>query len=298
MKITQIHPQGYCGGVKAAIEKVLQEKKDHPQQQMTILGALVHNRYVSQMLADQGIETLESKNQTRLELLDQIEGGTVVFTAHGIHPDVRKKASEKGLQILDASCPFVLSTQKVIEQKRKEGYTIFYIGKKDHPEAEAAMLDDHVFLIETVQDIPDQISEPVFVTNQTTMSVLEIAGLFDEIRTRYPNAQFHDEICNATRIRQQAVLDLKGSDVDCLIVVGDPASNNTRKLAETGRQAGVRRILQIENASQLRADDLSEIQHAAITSGASTPQSLRQEVFEKAEKIAKETDAAAFSQQN
>lgn len=278
MIITEVTPQGYCGGVKAAIEKVQNYKKHHPDQPVTILGALVHNRHVSEMLAAQGIQTLEKKGASRLELLDEIEKGTVVFTAHGVHDDVRRKAEAKGLQILDASCPFVAGTQKIIQQQRKTGASVLYIGKKGHPEAEAALLDEGVYLIEKEEDIPAGLQGSVFVTNQTTMSIMETQSIFDAIRCRYPQANFHDEICNATRVRQQAVLGLQGKGIDALVVVGDPSSNNTRKLAQTGIAAGIPHIFQVENARDIDPELFKGICHAALTSGASTPAALKDEV--------------------
>ena len=148
------------------------------------------------------------------------------------------------------------------------------------PEAEAIYsTSDKVILIETENDIPNNIHTPIFVTNQTTMSVLEINTLFQAIRKVYPNAQIHDEICNATRVRQQAILDLKDSDVDTLIVVGDPTSNNTQKLAAIGKTAGIQTVLQVQDLQQLDTTSLKESKHIAITSGASTPTYLMEQIY-------------------
>lgn len=285
MSVFEVKPQGYCAGVRQAIEKVLTYKKEHPSETVIVLGALVHNRHVSAMLENAGIVTLEANGKSRMELLDTVDAGTIVFTAHGVSPALRHKVQEKGLKSFDASCPFVLSTQKIIQARRDEGYTVFYIGKKGHPEAEASMLDEKVLLIEKEEDIPERIEGKIFVTNQTTMSILEIQALFDAILSRYPNAQIHDEICNATRVRQQAVLDLQGKGIDTLVVVGDPSSNNTRKLAATGKQAGIGRVLQIEEAGDLSSDDFSADEVIALTSGASTPGYLREEVLERLRQI-------------
>ncbi|EJW92259.1 4-hydroxy-3-methylbut-2-enyl diphosphate reductase, partial [gut metagenome] len=149
---------------------------------------------------------------------------------------------------------------------------IFYIGKKGHPEAEGATFrQENVYLIETIADIPSGIDKPIFVTNQTTMSIVDLQELFDEIKRRYPHAVLCDEICNATRVRQKAVFDLAKQDIDLLIVVGDPASNNTRKLAQIGKNAGILNVIQLEDASQLLPETLKGIHRVAITSGASTP---------------------------
>lgn len=279
MEIISVTPQGFCGGVKRALDLSLALRKENPDEKITVLGSLVHNKYVNEMLSNAGIGIVEGKGLTREQLLDQVDEGIVVFTAHGVLDAVRQKANEKGLKCVDASCPFVLSTQKLIAQKLSEGYYILYAGKKGHPEAEAALCDpDHMCLIEKAQDIPEGITQPVFVTSQTTMSVLELKDLFGEVLERYPDAVIHDEICSATRIRQEAVLNLKDTGVDALIVIGDPSSNNTRKLAQTGRKAGIGKIFEVESVQDLKAEDLKGCRKVAVTSGASTPGFLKDEV--------------------
>lgn len=280
--VIDVPVQGFCGGVSKAIQTVEKALHSDCPRPISVLGSLVHNQYVNQALADQGVQVLEAKGKTRLELLDQISSGTVIFTAHGISQAVRDKAAQKGLHIIDASCPFVLSTQKVIRQKLDEGCTIFYVGKKGHPEAEGAVGEDsRIFLIEKAEDIPDGIENEIFVTNQTTMSVLDLSKLFDQIAKKYPEAEFCNEICNATRIRQNAVLDLASQNIDVLVVVGDPASNNTLKLAETGRKAGIPGIIRVESAADLDEGLLGSARRVAITSGASTPAFLKDEVVKK-----------------
>ncbi len=278
--VTKVKPQGYCGGVLKAIQTAKECRKQNPDTPITILGNLVHNSYVKKALELYNLKTIDDASKTRVELLDQIQEGIVIFTAHGVSQEVVTKAKEKGLQIVDASCPFVLQTQKIVKDKLKQGYTVFYIGKKGHPEAEAIYSTSHqVKLIETEKDIPVLIQTPIFVTNQTTMSVLEIKDLFQAIRNIYPNAQIHDEICNATRVRQQAILDLKDSTVDTLIVVGDPSSNNTQKLADIGKTAGIQTILQVQDLHQLDTKAIQNAKHIAITSGASTPTYLMEQIY-------------------
>lgn len=282
-EIIEVRVQGFCGGVAKAIETARSALKDGSPQPVSVLGSLVHNRFVNEALEKEGIRILEAGNRTRLELLDEIDKGTVIFTAHGVSNEVRRKAAAKHLHVIDASCPFVLSTQKLIEKKLHEGSTVLYCGKKGHPEAEGAVgLHSNVHLIETEDDLPAFLDGPVFVTNQTTMSVLDLQNLFEAIQTRFPQAEFCNEICNATRIRQQAVADLKDAAVDLLVVVGDPASNNTRKLADTGLKAGIPAVIQIESAAALDREEIRlavrRAKRIAVTSGASTPSHLKDAV--------------------
>lgn len=283
--IIKVSPQGYCGGVLKAIEIAKQTRNQFPTTPITILGNLVHNEYVKKALSLYQINTIEDPKKNRMELLDEVQEGIIIFTAHGVSKDVQKKAQDKGLQIVDASCPFVLQTQNIIHQKLEEGYTILYIGKNHHPEAEAIYtMSDKVHLIQPNDLIPDDLEEPIFVTNQTTMSIMDIKDTFHSILNQYPNAEIHDEICNATRIRQQAVLNLIHQNVDTLIVVGDPTSNNTKQLANIGKQAQIPQIIEIQDVSQLQVEQLKKGSTIAITSGASTPTYLTEQITTYLEK--------------
>lgn len=283
-EIIDIPVQGFCKGVIKAIEKAEQTINDPScPKPIYVLGSLVHNRFVNEQLQSEGLIILESSSQTRLELLDKIDTGTVIFTAHGVSQAVRKKAQEKQLHIVDASCPFVLATHKLIDKKLEEKASIFYCGKKNHPEAEGATQGrENVYLIETIQDIPKGVQGKIFVTNQTTMSILDLKALFQAIKKKYPQAQFCDEICGATRVRQKAIQDLANQEIDLLIVVGDPHSNNTQKLVQIGQKSHIPHIYQIESVEDLKEeDDLFQAKRIAITSGASTPAYLKDEVIKK-----------------
>ena len=181
--IITVKPQGYCGGVLKAIEVAKKTRIQYPYQKITILGNLVHNQYVKKALQYYSIDTIEDKTKTRVELLDEIHEGIVIFTAHGVSPKVYEKAKEKGLVLVDASCPFVLQTQRIVKQYLDEDYTIFYIGKNKHPEAESIYtMSEHVYLIEPHKEIPDISTSKIFVTNQTTMSIYELKDTFDKIK--------------------------------------------------------------------------------------------------------------------
>ncbi len=278
--ITMVHPQGYCGGVLKAISIAKQSRKDYPNETITILGNLVHNQYVRQALEYYKIHTIDNKNKTRIELLEDISSGIVIFTAHGVAKEVYAKAKEKNLKIIDATCPFVGQTQKIVNEKCKEDYTILYIGKYKHPEAEGIYLHNPQVKLIQDENIPDVDNDKIFVTNQTTMSMLDIQNIFEKIKKKYPHAIFHDEICNATRIHQQAILDLKGKGFDVLIVVGDPTSNNTAQLSNMGALAGIPTILKAQTVKDIDLDSLENGSKIAITSGASTPTYLTNQIYE------------------
>lgn len=281
MEIIQVTPRGYCKGVTRAIALAKKTAQEHPDTPIYVLGMLVHNAYVMEALKQLHIQPIDDKTKTRMELLDEIDHGVVIFTAHGIAPQVKEKAAAKGLICVDASCPDVVKTQDIVQKALWEGKEIFYIGKKHHPEAEAVIsMSTHVHLITDSQDIPKlSQSTSIFVTNQTTMSIFDIDILFKEIKHRYPAAVFCEEICNATRIRQQAVADLKNQDIDVLYVVGDPHSNNSNRLAAIAQDAGIPKVFLIDDVNGVQEQHLHNAKRVAITSGASTPTYLTAQVI-------------------
>lgn len=281
MEIITVNPRGFCKGVVKAIMIAKETAKQYPDQKITILGELVHNRYVVNALKDYRVDTIESKGQTRFDLLDQVNEGVVIFSAHGISANVIEKAKQKGLITVDASCEDVISTQNLIQTYLNQDYTILYIGQENHPEAEATcdINRERVIFIKDFNAINalNVQAERIFVTNQTTMSVLEIKDMLDAIKQKYPQAIISDEICNATRTRQEAILKLE--DIDCLIVIGDPQSNNTKMLARIGSNKGIKYVYQIENVTALYDKNIGQYNRVAITAGASTPSYLVNQVI-------------------
>lgn len=279
MEIIKVIPRGYCKGVVRAINIAKQTAQQFPDQKIYILGMLVHNTYVIESLKQYNIVTIDDKTKSREELLDQINEGIVIFTAHGISPIVKAKVQAKGLHCIDASCFDVLRTQEIVEEKRSEGFEVLYIGKKHHPEASAVCEhDQHVHLIEQEHDLTLlENYQKVFVTNQTTMSFNDVKHLFDAIQKKYPHAIISDEICNATRSRQEALLQLK--NVDALIVVGDKASNNANRLAQIAREQGIQNVYLIDDVNELDIAHLLSFNKVAITAGASTPTYLINQVI-------------------
>lgn len=281
MEVIKVTPRGFCKGVTRAISLAKKIVQDHPNEPIYILGMLVHNTYVMQALQQLHIQFIHDSKKTRMELLDEITKGIVIFTAHGISPQVMQKAKKKGLKCVDASCPDVVKTQEIIMEQLKQGYEILYIGKFQHPEAEAiCSMDSHIRLITKKEDIPlDLKDKKVFVTNQTTMSILDIEDIFSHIKKLYPNMICCEEICNATRIRQEAVIALKDQHIDLLYVVGDIYSNNSNHLAKIAKEQGIAQVYLIDSVQDIQSQQLHKVQRVAVTSGASTPTYLANQVI-------------------
>ncbi|MBR0419670.1 MAG: 4-hydroxy-3-methylbut-2-enyl diphosphate reductase [Erysipelotrichaceae bacterium] len=281
MEIVKVIPSGYCKGVVNAIRLAKQTRTDNPDEKVYVLGMLVHNSYVSEELSALGIVTLDDSLKSKEELLDEIDEGIIIFTAHGISQKIKDKVIAKGLKYVDASCVDVLKTQNIIKEKLKEGYDVIYFGKKKHPEAEAVIsISDHIHLVTNEEDLKDlEIdNDKIFLTNQTTMSYLELKDLIEKVKEKYPDTVVQKEICNATSSRQEAIYKLENCDL--LYVVGDVKSNNTNKLVEVGKRHGIKKVLLIQNYKDINDEDLIGTDKVCVTAGASTPPSLIKEVID------------------
>lgn len=280
MEIKKVVPSGYCKGVVNAIRLAKKTREENPDEKIFVLGMLVHNSYVSKELADLGIVTLDDSFKSKAELLDEINEGIVIFTAHGISDAIKEKAKAKGLRYVDATCVDVLKTQNIIKDYLDKGYEVIYFGKRRHPEAEAVLsISDKIHLVTDEKDLKElQIdNDKVFLTNQTTMSYLELSDLMNSANEKYPGIVIEGEICNATSSRQLAVSGLE--DCDLLYVVGDIKSNNTGKLADIGRKKGIRKVFLIQSYKDIDHEDLKDVNMIYVTAGASTPPKLIDEVI-------------------
>lgn len=278
MKVIKLTPQGYCYGVVRAINIVKKAILTEPKP-IYVLGDIVHNKLVSKSLENINIITIEAKNVKRLDLIDKINKGTVIFTAHGVSPLVFQKAIDKGLNILDATCPEVTSTQNEIKKYLNLGYKIIFIGKENHPEAEACTYidKDNTIFISNIDDFDkyQYNHNKYYIAYQSTLNINDTRKisnyieniLYDKVIVNQSN------VCEATLFRQEAVKNIEG--IDFLIVVGDESSNNSNKLVEISNVKS-QRILQI---SDLDLNQLKNYSTVAITSGASTPTALTKHII-------------------
>ncbi|MFS0635853.1 4-hydroxy-3-methylbut-2-enyl diphosphate reductase [Mesobacillus foraminis] len=281
MNVIKISPRGYCYGVVDAmvIARNAALDKNLPRP-IYILGMIVHNKHVTDAFAEEGIITLDGSN--RKEILEKVNEGTVIFTAHGISPEVREIAARKGLVAIDATCPDVTRTHDLIREKVQEGFHVIYIGKKGHPEPEGAVgvAPDKVHLVETLEDVESLAlpADKLIATNQTTMSQWDVADIMSKVTEKYPEVEVHREICMATQVRQEAVAE-QAKAADVLIVVGDPKSNNSNRLAQVSEEIASTRAYRIADISELDLAWLEGAETVAVTAGASTPTPITKEVI-------------------
>ena len=285
MEIKRIIPSGYCKGVINAINIVKKTKEKYPDEKIYVLGMIVHNSHVVSSLNKLGIITLDDNSKSKEELLDEIKKGVVIFTAHGISDKIKEKAIKKGLICIDATCVDVLKNKELIKSYLNKDYDILYFGKDKHPEAEAILsISDKIHLISNEKDIDNLniTNNKIVVTNQTTMSYLELDDLLKKVKEKYPNIIIEKEICNATSSRQKALSEIKNGEV--LYVVGDKKSNNTNKLVSLG-QKNFKKVYLISDVSMINKKDLININKVYVSAGASTPPHLIDEVIEYLSKL-------------
>lgn len=282
MEVIKISPRGYCYGVVDAmlLAKEAAANLNLPRP-IYILGMIVHNKHVVDAFDEDGIITLNGED--RLEILKGIDKGTVIFTAHGVSPEVKRVAKEKGLTMVDATCPDVTKTHDLIRDNVAEGYKIIYIGKKGHPEPEGAIgvAPNDVILISSIEEAEElQLdTTQILVTNQTTMSQWDVKDIMNKILKKYPSAEIHNEICLATQIRQEAVAE-QAKEAGLTIVVGDPKSNNSNRLAQVSQEVAGTPAYRVADVTEINLEWLNGVHKVAVTSGASTPTQVTKEVIQ------------------
>ena len=281
MKIIRLNPSGFCGGVNKAL-KILDEilLDSTTPKPIYLLGSIIHNSIIIDKYTSNGVILIDDPNKTRLELLDNIDNGTVIISAHGVSPKVYEKCKAKGLNIIDTTCSNVSIIHKRITDKLNNGYTCLYIGNKKHPECEGVLgIDSSIILLSNIDDVDNlNISnDKLYVTNQTTLSLLEIEDIYNKLKNKYPSIIIDNKICLSTTLRQKSIINQER--VDLCIVVGDKSSSNTSKLVKTGNNININTVLvsDLEDVKKLDLNDLSSI---SITSGASTPSYLIDEIVD------------------
>jgi 4-hydroxy-3-methylbut-2-enyl diphosphate reductase len=272
MEIFVAESAGYCYGVERALKQA-QKAKQSADQDIFTLGPIIHNPQAVNTLIKQGIIPLDD--------IGEMNEGILVIRSHGIDPKVIKEAESRGIEVIDATCPFVKKAQQRAAQLVKEGYSVYIVGEKNHPEVVGilAHTDNRAIVIESKQDIPKNIGLKVGVVVQTTQSIENLRAITSYFLEQAVELKVHNTICDATTRRQQDTAKL-AREVDVMLVVGGHNSANTARLAEICRFAGVE-TYQIETAEEIDNSWLLNCEKVGITSGASTPQWLLEDVVKK-----------------
>jgi 4-hydroxy-3-methylbut-2-enyl diphosphate reductase len=268
--------RGFCAGVVRAIS-VVEKALEISDDTVYVRKEIIHNRYV--------VEELGRRGAVFVEELDEVpDGAAVIFSAHGIAPSVRETARQKALRTIDATCPLVTKVHLEVVQYAKKGYTIIFVGHKDHDETigtlgEAPQAIRVVGSKEEARRVEVENPEKVVYLTQTTLSVDDTHEIVQILEERFPALQAppKEDICYATQNRQDAVKAL-AAHVDVLLVLGAPNSSNSLRLCEVARARNVRAYL-IETAADIRLEWLEGVRVVGLTASASAPEILVQQVI-------------------
>ena len=275
MEVVLSAPRGFCAGVVRAIDvvEICLQRYGPP---VYVRKEIVHNPYVVEDLKEKGAIFVD-------ELEEAPEGARVVFSAHGVAPTVWQRSSERGLQVVDATCPLVTKVHLEALKYAREGYTILLIGHANHDEVIGTMGEaPNVSIL--VQDTDDaqsvEVPDPdkVVALTQTTLSVDDTAEVVRALKDRFPNLLTRNDICYATSNRQEALKNI-ASQVDVMLVIGAQNSSNCNRLREVAEAEGVPAYL-VNGPEEIDDAWLAGVERVGITSGASTPELLVERVVE------------------
>jgi 4-hydroxy-3-methylbut-2-en-1-yl diphosphate reductase len=276
-KLLLAAPRGYCAGVDRAVQTV--------ERALEIYGApvyvrkeIVHNKHVVAGLRERGAIFVDEQTEVP-------EGAVCVFSAHGIAPSVRAGAEERGLRTIDATCPLVTKVHREAVRFAVDGYTIVLIGHDGHEEVEGTMGEapEQIFLVQSEQDVDEleiEDDEHIAYVTQTTLAVDETSSIIARLHERFPHivGPRTDDICYATTNRQSVVKQMAG-ECDLMLVIGSANSSNSLRLVEVARDCGTDAHL-IDHAGEVQEEWLAGVRVVGISSGASAPENLVQDLVE------------------
>jgi 4-hydroxy-3-methylbut-2-enyl diphosphate reductase len=271
-------PRGYCAGVDRAVQTVEEALKLYGPP-IYVRKQIVHNRHV--------VATLEAQGAIFVEETDEVpEGAIVIFSAHGVAPEVYDEAKQRNLRAIDATCPLVTKVHNEARRFAREGYDILLIGHQGHEEVvgTSGEAPDHIQLVDGpdgVANVTVRDPERVVWLSQTTLSVDETMETVDRLRATLPLLQSppSDDICYATQNRQQVVKQI-APGCDLVIVVGSRNSSNSVRLVEVALDAGARASELVDYAAEIREEWLAGVTTVGLTSGASVPDELVLQVLD------------------
>jgi 4-hydroxy-3-methylbut-2-enyl diphosphate reductase len=282
MEILLASPRGFCAGVDRAIE-IVERALERYGAPVYVRHEIVHNRYVVDALREKGAIFIESPSEAP-------DGAQLIFSAHGVSPQVRSEANENNLQTIDATCPLVTKVHVEVKRMVAQGFEIIMIGHAGHVEVEGTMgqAPGQMHLVETVEDVQRlQVRNPerLGCVTQTTLSIDDTAEVKESLKQRFPSILLpkRDDICYATQNRQDAVKSL-AEKADLVIIVGAPASSNSNRLVEVAAKRGIRSVL-IQNADAIEPDWLEGVACVGVSAGASTPEFLIEQVIERLKEL-------------
>ena len=285
LKILLASPRGFCAGVDRAISIVNQALNKHGKP-VYVRHEIVHNKQV--------VEDLKSKGAIFVDELDEIEdlSRPVIFSAHGVPKKVPEEAKLKKIYYIDATCPLVSKVHRESEQYYKNGFDIILIGHKNHPEVVGTMgqlPEGAVKLIESEEDIEDlksdEFKKPVAYITQTTLSVDDTKSIIEKLKLKFPDIKepIKEDICYATTNRQFAVKQM-APKCDMVLIIGSRNSSNSARLVEVAKKSGCKNSILLHSDAKIPFDELKKCKQIGISSGASAPEKLVQDLINEIKK--------------
>ena len=271
-------PRGYCAGVDRAVIAV-ERALEHFGAPIYVRKEIVHNRHVVETLSERGAVFVDDTAEVP-------EGARVVFSAHGVSPAVHTEAAQRSLSTIDATCPLVTKVHKEAIRFARDGFRILLVGHAGHEEVEGTMGEapEHITLVQSPEEartieVPD--AEKLVWISQTTLSVDETMETVEILRERFPHLQSppSDDICYATQNRQVAVKKI-GPEADLVIVVGSANSSNSVRLVEVALEHGAKAAYRVDFAREIDETWFHDVTTVGVTSGASVPENLVQDVLQ------------------
>ena len=285
LKILLASPRGFCAGVDRAISIVNQALNKHGKP-VYVRHEIVHNKQV--------VEDLKAKGAIFVDELDEIEdlSRPVIFSAHGVPKKVPEEAKLKKIYYIDATCPLVSKVHRESEQYYKNGFDIILIGHKNHPEVVGTMgqlPEGAVKLIESETDVEnlksDEFKKPVAYITQTTLSVDDTKSIIEKLKLKFPDIKepIKEDICYATTNRQFAVKQM-APKCDMVLVIGSRNSSNSARLVEVAKKSGCKNSILLHSDAKIPFDELKKCKQIGISSGASAPEKLVQDLINEIKK--------------
>lgn len=276
MEVRLAKTAGFCFGVKRAVETVYRQIEQHQDKQIYTYGPIIHNEEVIKDMEKRGVIVLRTEEE-----LMNVTDGIVIVRSHGIPKDICDKMEEKGIDYVDATCPFVKKIHNIVMSESAKGYHIIIIGNPVHPEVEGikGWAGNDVEVVASAEDAERLSEEPgrkVCVVAQTTYNYNKFQDIVEIIKKKGYNINVLNTICNATKERQEEAVHI-AEGVDAMIVIGDKHSSNTQKLFEISKKA-CDNTYYIQTLGDLDLNQLRSVETVGITAGASTPNNIIEEV--------------------
>lgn len=276
MQIIVSKYSGYCYGVKRAVSMAQESIEKYDD--IYSLGSIIHNKKAVEKLTDNGLKIVQDIDK---------EQENIIFRSHGVEKKFYKFAQENDINIIDTTCTFVKKIHQIVEEQYKKGYKIIIVGSKIHPEVIGinSYADYQAQFVEEETDISNLVisnDDKYSIVFQTTFNIEKYDSIVNKLKEKIKNIDVHNTICNATKKRQDAALEL-AKNVDMMIVIGDKSSSNSKKLYDIA--SSKKKSIFIEDVNQLDIDMFKNIKKVGITAGASTPDFVIDEVIEFLNKI-------------